>query len=151
MTGCRVPSPCLRRRSQHGLAPATELVIVVPAVMLLLGLVVAGGRIWFARSAVNEAAYSGARAASIERSAQAAESAGRNAAHAELGHHSLPCRTRSVRTDVAGFSVPIGQPAHVGTAVRCRVSFGDLLVPGIPGSITFHKTATAALDTYRER
>lgn len=138
-------------RSERGLAPATELVIIVPAVMILLGLVIAGGRIWFARSAVNEAAYSGARAASIERSAHAADVAGRQAAVAELGHHGLNCGDRSIETDVAGFAAPIGEAAQVGATVRCTVAFGDLLLPGMPGSIAFHGKAAAALDTYRER
>jgi Flp pilus assembly protein TadG len=126
-------------------------VVLLPAIMALLGLIVAGGRIWLTRAAVNEAAYSGARAASIERSAGAGAAAGRRAAIAELDNRHLPCRNRSVRTDVSGFATPVGKPAQVHTSVRCRVTFGDLLLPGMPGSITLRSKAAAALDTYRGR
>jgi Flp pilus assembly protein TadG len=124
---------------------------VLPAMMILLGLIIAGGRIWLARAAVNEAAYSGARATSIERSPEAGIAAGRRAAMAELGNHHLRCRNRSVHTDAAGFATPVGEPAQVHTSVRCTVTFGDLLLPGMPGSLTLRSHSAAALDTYRGR
>ncbi len=45
-------------------AAAVELALLVPALLLVLGLLVAGGRLWFARTTVNEAAQTAARAAS---------------------------------------------------------------------------------------
>ncbi len=41
---------------------SVELTVMVPALVLMLGLIVAGGRVWFARTTVNEAAHSAARA-----------------------------------------------------------------------------------------
>ena len=60
-------------------AAAVELTLLVPALLLVLGLLVAGGRLWFARTTVNEAAQSAARAASLARSAGAATTASRDA------------------------------------------------------------------------
>ena len=39
---------------------SVELAVLVPALMLVLGLLVAGGRIWFAKTTVNEAAHTAA-------------------------------------------------------------------------------------------
>lgn len=136
---------------ERGLAPATELVVIVPAIMILLGLIVAGGRIWFARSAVSEAAYSAARAASIERSAGAGAEAGRRAATAELHTEGLHCRPQTVETDTSGFATPAGEPAQVRTDVACTVALDDLLLPGMPGHLTLRGKSAAALDTYRGR
>ncbi len=35
--------------------------MLVPALLLTLGLIVVGGRVWFARTTVNEAAHAAAR------------------------------------------------------------------------------------------
>lgn len=140
-----------KKTSQRGLAPATELVVLVPALMALVGLILAGGRIWLARSTVNEAAYSGARAASIERSAPDGTAASRTAAIRELKTDGLHCRPKSIETDVAGFAKRIGERAQVRTEVSCTVTFADLLLPGMPGKMTLRGESAAALDTYRER
>ena len=42
-------------KNQRG-AAAVELALLVPALLLILGLLVSGGRLWFARTTVNEAA-----------------------------------------------------------------------------------------------
>ena len=50
-----------RERNQRGSA-AVEITMLVPALLLTLGLIVVGGRVWFARTTVNEAAHAAARA-----------------------------------------------------------------------------------------
>jgi len=136
---------------QRGLSPAIELVVLAPALMILLGLLVTGARIWFVRSALSEAAYSGARAASIERSADRARSAGESALVDRLRTDGVDCRHRTITLDVGGFATPVGQPAAVSGTVRCQVSFGDVLLPGFPGSVWLTGRSSAAIDTYRER
>lgn len=63
----------LRNGGQRGSA-SLEAVIVVPAILLLLGLAWAGGRIGIAQSKVDAAAEDAARAASIHRTAAAGQS-----------------------------------------------------------------------------
>ena len=75
-----------------------ELTLLVPALLLTLGLLVAGGRLWFARTTVNEAAQTAARAASLARSADSAASAGREAGTQSLATAGLRCRSTSVLT-----------------------------------------------------
>lgn len=140
-----------RRSSQRGLAPATELVIIFPALIVLLGVIVAGGRIWFARSVVTDAAYSGARAASIERDAGRAKAVGHDATVQRLDMRGISCLQTSIDLDVTGFGAPVGTPASVTEQIRCRVSIGNVLVPGMPGSMMIIGHGSSPIDTYRER
>lgn len=137
-------------RGERGSA-AVELVLVVPALVLVLGLLVAGGRLWFARATVVEASESAARAASLARTAGEARDAGRRAGHRVLDTDGLRCAGLAVTVDVGGFGVPVGTPATVRSTVTCQVPFADLTLPGMPGSITVRSDGGASLDTYRAR
>ena len=138
------------RRTDRGSA-SVELVVLVPALVLVLGLLVAGGRLWFARATVVEASESAARAASLARSAGEARDAGQRAGQRFLDTEGLRCAGVSVVLDVGAFGVPAGTPATVRSTVTCRVPFADLAIPGMPGSITVRSAGGAALDTYRAR
>ncbi|HYI55558.1 MAG TPA: TadE family protein [Microlunatus sp.] len=137
-------------RDQRG-AASVELVILVPVLALMLGLLIAGGRLWFARATVVEASQSAARAASLARSTGEAQDAGRRAAHRVLATDGLSCAADAVSVDTSAFDVPVGTPATVTAAITCRVPFADLSLPGMPGSIAVRGTGGAALDTYRAR
>jgi Flp pilus assembly protein TadG len=132
-------------------AAAVELTLLVPALLLVLGLLVVGGRLWFARTTVNEAAQTAARAASLARSAGAAGSAGREAGAQSLTTAGLHCRATSVLINTAAFGVPVGTPATVTSTVLCIVNFSDVFLPGWPGSMELTGRGSAALDTYRAR
>jgi Flp pilus assembly pilin Flp len=132
-------------------AAAVELTLMVPALVLVLGLLVAGGRLWYARSAVVEAAQTAARAASLARTAGQAHQDGQEAATASISTAGLVCGDRTVIINTSAFGVPVGTPATVMSAVECSVPFGDILLPGMPGSIRLSSRGAAALDTYRSR
>ena len=132
-------------------AAAVELTLLVPALLLLLGLLVAGGRLWFARTTVNEAAQTAARAASLARSASAATVAGQDAGSQSLATAGLHCRMTSVSISTAAFSVPAGSPSTVSSTILCSVDFSDVFLPGWPGSMELIGRGSAALDTYRGR
>jgi Flp pilus assembly protein TadG len=132
-------------------AAAVELTLLVPALLLVLGLLVVGGRLWFARTTVNEAAQTAARAASLARSAGAAASAGREAGAQSLTTAGLHCRSTSVVINAAAFAVAVGTPATVTSTVECIVNFSDVFLPGWPGSMELTGRGSAALDTYRAR
>ena len=138
------------RRDQRGSA-TVEITMLVPALLLTLGLLVAGGRVWFARTTVNEAAHTAARAASLVRAAGEAGAAGRSAGAESLATGGLHCASTTVEVNTAAFGVPVGTPATVTATVSCRVGFADLLLPGLPGSIDLKATGSSALDTYRSR
>jgi Flp pilus assembly protein TadG len=137
-------------RDQRG-AAAVELTLLVPALLLVLGLLVAGGRLWFARTTVNEAAQTAARAASLARSSEAATIAGRDAGAQSLATGGLRCRSMSVSIDTAAFAVPPGTPSTVTSTISCIVDFSDVFLPGWPGAMELTGRGSAALDTYRSR
>lgn len=139
-----------RHRDERGSA-AVELVLIVPALVLMLGLLVAGGRLWFARTTVTEAAQASSRAASLARTAGEAGQAGRAAGAQSLATGGLVCEAQSVQVDTVAFAVEVGNPATVTTTVSCQVPFSDILLPGMPGSISLSSTGRSALDTYRSR
>jgi Flp pilus assembly protein TadG len=142
--------PSRATHDQRG-AAAVELTLLVPALLLVLGLVVAGGRLWFARTTVNEAAQTAARAASLARSAYEAASAGRDAGSQSLATAGMRCKTTSVSISTAAFGVPAGTPSTVTSTVLCVVDFSDVFLPGWPGTMALSGHGSAALDTYRAR
>jgi hypothetical protein len=138
-----------RRRDETG-STSMEAAIVLTAFMVFILIVIAAGRVSDTRTAVKTAAAAGARAASLERSAGAARSTASDVAAASLNNDGVACNP-SVSTSTGGFSVAVGQPAQVSTTVRCSLRLGDLLVPGLPGSVSMAATRTSVLDRYRER
>lgn len=126
-----------------------ELAILTPAILLLLGAMVVVGRVQVAAAGVEHAAAVAARDASLARTAQAAQSAAATAADRELA--SLGCVSNTVTVDTAGFGEPLGRPATVTATITCSVTFGDLALPGLPGSRTLSATSTSPLDSWRQR
>jgi Flp pilus assembly protein TadG len=139
-----------RTHDERGSA-AVEITLLIPALLITLGLLIIGGRIWFARTTVNEAANSAARAASLARSAAEAATIGRTAANQSLSTNGLRCASTAVEVNTAGFGVPVGTPATITTSISCRVEFADLLLPRIPGGVDLTASGASALDTYRSR
>jgi len=128
-----------------------ELAILAPALLLLLGLVVLAGRVQVAAGAVEHAAATAARDASLDRTADAARTAAIAAAERELAAQDLRCAPSSIVIDTAGFAAPVGQTATVTATVSCTVTLADLAIPGLPGSRTLTATATSPIDRYRSR
>lgn len=138
------------RADERGSVPI-ETVIIVPAVILLLALVVAGARLAMAHDAVENTAGAAARAASIARTASQAQADAATIAASSLATGGLTCTTTSVQVDTSGFATPVGQPATVTVSVACAAPLSDLLVPGLGGSKTITATQSSPLDRYRER
>ena len=146
-----ITSPPERTASDDRGSATVEITMLIPALLITLGLLVIGGRIWFARTTVNEAASTAARAASLARSPAEAAAAGRSAAAQSLATNGLRCAAASVEINTAGFGVPVGTPATVTTSISCRVAYADLFLPRVPGGVDLAATGASALDTYRSR
>ncbi|ATL70652.1 TadE/TadG family type IV pilus assembly protein [Nocardia terpenica] len=129
-----------------------EQVIITPVVLLLIGIIIVGGRITFAHQEVELAAFAAARAASIARTGAQAAGDAQIAAQQNLLARGLDCvGAPVVTTDVAGFVLPPGRLASVTTQVTCVVSLDALLLPGIGGTRVITASATSPIDTFRER
>lgn len=130
---------------------AVELTLAVPALMIILALLVAGGRLWYARVTVSDTAYAAARAGSLARTTGEARADADQVARRSLATAGLRCASQNTSVDASGFAAQVGTPATVSADVTCVVPFGDLVLPGMPGSITVRATGSSALDTYRGR
>lgn len=140
-----------RLRNESGFG-AVETAIIIPVVLLVVLVIIAGGRVARANSHVDAAAFAAARAASISRDAGTARGAAESAANTHLSQSGLRCAPSQVSVDTSGFSRPPGQPAQVRVSVRCTVPLRDLGAPGVGASRTIVSTeAVSAIDTFRER
>ena len=142
----------LRRRlgGERG-SVSLEMVILTPGLLLVIGVLIYGGRLELAKQSVQSAASQAAREASIARTQPEANSTADAAATRSLAEQGLNCVTSSVSVNTSGFASPAGTPATITAEVTCVVNLSDLAVPGIPGSQTVTATADSPLDTYRER
>jgi Flp pilus assembly protein TadG len=132
-------------------AVAVEAAILAPALLLILALLMFGGRNAIATGAVEQAAVDAARAASLARTGAQADTAARAAASRSLADQDLDCATITIRVDTSGFRTRPGQSASVDTTVTCLLRLSDLALPGLPGSKRISATAVSVVDTYRER
>jgi Flp pilus assembly protein TadG len=136
-------------RESRGSA-ALELVVLAPALLALVLLVVAAGRVATAGGQVDGAARDAARAASLQRSLVTAREAARDTAAASLADQRVTCAAMTVRVH-GSFAASPGTPGAVRVDVGCTVALGDVGLPGLPGEKTLTADYTAVLDTYRGR
>lgn len=126
---------------------AIELAIAAPALIGLLLLVIAAGRISAANAAIDDAAISASRSASIARTTETARADAHAAARAVLNQQGISCAGGPViEVNLGGFSTRPGQTAQVSVRVRCTVKLAPM-----PGTRTATSTSVSVLDTYRER
>jgi Flp pilus assembly protein TadG len=137
-------------RDERGSA-AVEAAIGVPAFVLLVGLIIFGGRTATTHSAVESAAADAARSASIARTASEARSDAKTAAQASLANQDIHCLNVTVSVNVSDFVKPAGQTGSVTATVECLLDLADLSVPGVPGGRLIKATVSSPLDTWRER
>lgn len=148
MTGPRPRRTCAE---PDGGSVTLELVVWAPGLLLIVAGLVVAGRVALAGGAAEHAAAQAARAASLARTATVARSEATRVARASLDSQGLACDQLTVDMDLAGFVVPVGQPASVTATVRCAVRLSDVGVPGLPGTRTVTASSTSPLDTYRRR
>ena len=118
---------------------SVEMIVLVPVLLLIVMIAVAGGRLVSAEGMVQAAARDAARAASIERSAGEADAAARRSL-AAADTANAQC---SGGVDVGGFG-------RGGTVTATgRVELSDLGLVFLPGATTVTASSTAPVDTWR--
>ena len=120
---------------------SVEMIVLVPVLLLIVMIAVAGGRLVSAEGMVQAAARDAARAASIERSAGEADAAARRS----LAAADTAKARCSGGVDVGGF----GRGGTVTATVSCRVELSDLGLVFLPGATTVTANSTAPVDTWR--
>ncbi|MEY9997739.1 Flp pilus assembly protein TadG [Streptomyces sp. V4I8] len=131
---------------------AIEAVIVVPLLLALALVFIAGARLSVAGQKTDAAAQAAARAASLERTPGAGQVAAQEAAADSLNSQQQGCSTTSVKANTSGLAAPVGQVSQVTVTVSCTVPLGDLFfLGGGPGVRTVTSSFTSIVDAYRER
>lgn len=136
-------------RDERGSA-AIEAAIGVPAFVLFIGLIIAGGRTIITHESLQSAAADAARAASIDRDPRTATIDAQMAATSSISAQGMGCHNVEVQVDTTDFDKQPGQPGSVSVTVSCRLDLSDLSVPGIPGSRVLTATMSSPLDTWRQ-
>ena len=137
-----------RSRAASRGAVAIELVLVAPAVVFLLLLGVAGGRLSGAQALVDDAAVSGARAASLAPGPAEALPAALTAIDADLQAPSAECADFNPQTDVSLTTNPPGFQAGGTITVTVTCDFANSGL-GLPIDNTVTESSTAPIDPYR--
>ncbi|MCX4515949.1 pilus assembly protein [Streptomyces sp. NBC_01619] len=130
---------------------AVETAVLAPVMIGLLLLMIAFGRVTDAGGAVDSAARAAARAASLERDADSAQSKAQTAASRSLEGEGITCHATSVVVDTAGYTLDTGVEANVTATISCTADLSDIGLPGLPGAKTLTASWTSPIDTYRGR
>ena len=131
---------------------AIEIAILMPMFLALLIASVVLGRTGTALSAVEMAAYDGARTASLARDAGSAETLAATAVQASLDNQGYSCvGGPTVDVDTSGFARPVGTPASVAVTVTCQVSYTDIDLLGLTTDRELSADFVSPLDQYRTR
>ena len=118
-----------------------EMVVLVPVLLLITMVAVAGGRIVSAQGMVEAASRDAARAASMERSVGAASTA----ANRSLSQADTANASCSAGVDVGGFR----RGGAVTVSVSCRVKLSDLGLVFLPGTTVVKAESSARVDQWR--
>jgi Flp pilus assembly protein TadG len=144
-TRCR-PGLLSRRQTVSGErgTMTVELVLLTPLLFALLAFIVGLGRAADARGQLTGAVRDAARAASLAANPDAARTAARDTALADLQSANLHCRQPQIDTDTDEFTAG----GQVTVTIRCSLDLSQLVLSGLPGRSTLTATSTAPLDTY---
>lgn len=134
----------MRWRGADG-STSTELVLLTPVLLLLLGFVLLSGRLGGVQQRVLSAADEGARAASLRAAPEDARTAAAATVQANLGDAGVECVDLGVEVDTDQFR----RGGHVGVVVRCVVGLDDVLFAGLPGNRAYEASAIEVIDLYR--
>lgn len=139
-----------RWRDERGQMVAVEAAIILPALLMIVGLVVLLGRDAMAEQAVGSAAASAARAASIQRASTEADTAARATAAQALAEANISCASQSISVNTAALNAAPGTPAVVSVTITCDV-IHEVTLPGFPGTTAVSAIRTSPVDSYRSR
>ena len=128
-----------------------ELAILAPSMLLLAAFAMLVGRISLASAAVDAAAYSAARAASLARDPATAQSRAEASVQTSIDAQDLHCLNLLITVDTSQFERDVGEPASVTVTVECRLSLAAGAMPGMPTARWVSAQYSSPLDLFRSR
>ncbi|MFF2952595.1 TadE/TadG family type IV pilus assembly protein [Kitasatospora sp. NPDC057965] len=145
-----VRRPTRAARRSDGGSTAVEAAIIAPAVVALILVAVAAGRVQTAGGTVEAAARSAARTASLARSVDGMDGAAKAAAEHAMEQQGVHCRTSKVEVRHGELVSHGATLATVEVTVRCEVGLGDLIGgPDVPLTKTLTGWFVSVVDRYR--
>ena len=132
-------------RAEQGMA-VVEYVLLFPLFVLILELIVVGGRVAATHADVQSAAREAARQASLAAGPSSAAGVIGPTADASLASKGASCRSNTARF---GAGTDYVQGGAVAVEVTCVVSLSDIDVLKVPGTITVTRTAVEPIEKYR--
>ena len=130
--------------SEQGSA-SVELVLIVPILLLFILVTIGLGRLEIAHFNVDSAVRAAAENSSSASSAAQAQVEASQVSNQDLSGLGKACVSHSEITDVSDFK-PGG---WVQVTITCRVSYSDILIPGLPGDTTITESLLVPVDPYR--
>ena len=140
--------------AERGMATAVEVALLVPVLLLVCLSVIVAWRVWWVKAQVQSATAAAARAAVRASSLQAGRDVAAGILQGDLAASEVACTNADVLDGSSQFAQLAQSPGESGTVVvqtTCVVSLSTVVIPGFPGSVTLHASATEAIDTYGER
>lgn len=132
------------RRDERG-SLALEMAMIAPALLLIIGLIYAYGRVGQVNGTLESGTRDAARSATMARNYTDAYDRAKQVVRDALAGAPQRCRT-SLDVELHGDFLP-GEPVTV--TASCTYDISDLGLPGAPGSLTAHSSFTSMLDPYR--
>ena len=123
-------------------AAALEFALLLPALLIMLAVVMAAGRMWIVRSEILAVARQAAREAVLQPDAGTAANTAQSAGNTDTGDYKLNSSQLTITPQG-----PFAPGAFYKVSVTYKVSFGDL--PGfgfLPGSVTLSATGLEPID-----
>lgn len=131
---------------------SVEVAVLTPLLLAVLVVVIAAGRVVTAHHALEHAATTAARAASLARTPSGAHSAATSTGLQVLGEQHLACTDLTQDLDTSGLATRAGTTGVVTVGLRCSVSLADLTgLSGLPGGIPLRAEFSSPVDPFRGR
>lgn len=140
-----------RRRDERGLSVSVEAAIIIPVLVLFVGLVITVARMAIAEQHVGMAAAAAVRAASLERTEDAAGAAALAAATSALAERGVECASTTVDILTGDAAGGLGEKGSISASVTCVVDLRDVALPLIPGQTEVTASRVSPVDPYRGR
>jgi Flp pilus assembly protein TadG len=132
-------------RLERGMA-IVEYLMLFPLLILVVELIVVGGRVAATHADVQSAAREAARQASISRGPGSAAGVIDPTADASLQNKGVRCQSHDAAFGPGTNFVPGGA---VSVEVTCVVSLSDIDLLKAPGTVTVKRTASEPIEKYR--
>lgn len=138
-------------RSDTGAAEGISLLIVTPVLIALIMFLVAATRLSLAGNAVEAAASSASRAATLQRSTTNGITTAHGIVAEAMAASGFRCTTFNATVDSSRATQVLGVIGAMDVTVNCTVPLSDLTLLPLPGSMTLTRTASSPTSAYMER